>query len=121
MRSDHLGLSVAAYEGVPDLVAPRGFVLLHDNEQRAVPPRHAVGLLVPEDQVLEILVVVPAIFVLGGQQRGVDLAALVGGRAYVDLWGSAGASCTWLDMLTTQLGVDTALASQYSWYRKPLM
>jgi hypothetical protein len=115
VRSDHLGLAVAAHEGVPDLVAPRGFVLLHDDEQRAVPPRHAVGLLVPEDQVLKVVLVVATLFVVVGQQCGVDLATLVGGRAYVDLWWSARSSRTWQCMLTTQLGVDTALASQYIW------
>lgn len=116
MRSDNLSLAVAAYEGVPHLVAPGRLVLLHDDEQRAVPARHAVGLLVPEDQVLKVLVVVAAILVRVGQQRGVDLAALVGGRAYVDLWWSAWTSPTaGKRTLTTQLGVDTALASQYSW------
>jgi hypothetical protein len=95
MRSYNLSLPVAAYEGVPDLVTPRGFVLLHDDEQRAIPTRHAVGLLVPEDQVLKVFLLVPAIFVLVGQQRGVDLAALVSGRTDVDLWWSAWESCTW--------------------------
>ena len=89
MGSDDFGLAVAAYEGVPDLVAPRGLVFLHDDEQRAVPAGHAVGLLVAEDEVLKDFLLVAAVGVLVGQQRRVDLATLVGGGSYVDLWRSA--------------------------------
>lgn len=79
-----LGLAVAANEGVPDLIAPGGLIFLHNDEQRAVPPCHAVRLLVPEDQVLEVLLLVPPIFVWIGQQSVVELATLVGVGAYVD-------------------------------------
>jgi len=85
VRSDHLGLAVAAYKGVPDLVAPGRFVFLYDDEQRTVPPRHTVRLFVPEDEVLEVLLFIAPILVLVSQQGGVDLATFISGGAYVHL------------------------------------
>jgi hypothetical protein len=85
VRSDNLSLPVTAYEGVPDLVTPGSFIFLHDDEQRTVPPGHAIWLLVPEDQVLEILLLVPSILVLVCEERCVDLTTFVGGCSYVHL------------------------------------
>jgi hypothetical protein len=87
VRSDNLSLPVTAYKGVPYLVAPCSLILLHYNEQRAVPPCHAIWLLIPEDQVLEIFLFIASVFVLVCEEGGVDLATLVGGRTYVDLSG----------------------------------
>ena len=66
VRPHDLCLPVAANEGVPDLVAPRRLIFLHNDEQRAVPSRHAIGLFVAEDEVLKVVVVISTVAVLVG-------------------------------------------------------
>jgi hypothetical protein len=61
VRLDSLHLAIAAYHGVPYLVARRLLVLLNDNEQRTVPSRHAIGFFVAEDKVLKVVVVIAAV------------------------------------------------------------
>jgi hypothetical protein len=85
VRLDDFGLGVAADEGVPDLVAPRRLVFLDDDEERAVPARHAVGLFVAEDEVLKVVVLVAAVLVSVGHQGCVEFATLVGRGSYVHL------------------------------------
>lgn len=90
VRPDNLALPVTAHHGVPYLFDGRRLVLVDHGEQRTVPTRHAVGLLIPEDEVLEILLFVAAVGVWVGQQALVDFTTLVGGRAYVNLWDCQG-------------------------------
>jgi hypothetical protein len=73
--------TVVAHEGVPHGRTRRRRVLFDDEEQRAVPARHAVGLLVAEQQVLKVVRVVAAVDGRVGQQARVVLAT-------AGLWGS---------------------------------
>lgn len=82
---DGLQLAVAANERIPYLLARRRGVLLDDDEQRAVPPRHAVGLLVPKDEVLEVFVLIAAVVLRVCQQLLVVLATSIGRRSYMQL------------------------------------
>jgi hypothetical protein len=123
IRLHRLHLAIAADYGFPYLLTWwRGIFFDHD-EQRTVPPRHAIGLLIPEDQVLKVFLVVSSIRVLIGQQLLVVFATSIGRRPYMQLLDCQSPMPCFEEewVLTTQLGVCSALASQYNWYRKPLM
>jgi hypothetical protein len=82
---DNLRLAIATNESLPHLVAWWCFVLLDHDEQRAVPPRHAIGLFIPEDQVLEIVLFIASIVVCVGQKLLVVFATAIRWRSYVQL------------------------------------
>lgn len=82
---DGLQLAVGANEGIPYLLTRRRGVLLDDDEQWAVPPCHAVGLLVPEDQVLKVFLLIATVILLVCQQLLVVLATSIGRRSYMQL------------------------------------
>jgi uncharacterized membrane protein (DUF4010 family) len=67
------------------MVAGRRVILVDDNEERAVPARHAVGLLVAEDEVLKVVLGIAAAAVLVRQEPLVVLATSLGRRSYVQL------------------------------------
>jgi hypothetical protein len=77
--------AVAPDKSLPDLLEWRRGVFLDHGEQRAVPPRHAVGFLIPEDQVFKVILVVPSVFVLVCQKLVVDVATFLGCQSYVHL------------------------------------
>lgn len=122
--SDSFQFAVTAYEGVPYLVVWGCFVLFHHDEERAVPSCHAIGLFVPEYQVLKVVLGVATVVLCIGKELLVVLATSIGRRPYVQLLdyqlGSTHAQLP-SRTLTTQLGVCSAFASQYSWYLKPLI
>jgi hypothetical protein len=60
-------------------------VLFDYDEQGTVPPRHAVGLLISKDEVLEVLLIISSIGLLVRQQLLVVLATSIGRRSYVQL------------------------------------
>ena len=123
IRLHRLHLAIAADHGFPYLLTWRRGIFFDHDEQRTVPPRHAIGLLIPEDEVLEVFLVIPSIRVLVGQQLLVVFATSIGRRPYMQLLDCQSPMPCFEEawVLTTQLGVCSALASQYSWYRKPLM
>jgi hypothetical protein len=82
---DNLRLAIASNEGFPHLVARWCRVFLDHDEEGAVPARHAIGLFVPEDQVLKVLLLIASILALVSQQLLVVLATSVGWRSYVQL------------------------------------
>lgn len=63
VRLDKLHLAVGANEGIPYLLAWRRCILFDYDEQRAVPSRHAIGLFVPEDEILKVFLVISTISV----------------------------------------------------------
>lgn len=123
VRLHSLPFAIAADHGFPYLLTRRRSIFFDHDEQRTVPPRHAVGLLIPEDQVLKVFLLVPSIRVLVGQQFLVVFATSIGRRPYMQLLDCQSPMPYFEEewVLTTQLGVCSALASQYNWYRKPLM
>jgi hypothetical protein len=64
IRLDDLHLAVTAYHGLPYLVAWRCLVFFNYDEQRTVPPCHAIGLLIPEDEILEVPLFITSINLL---------------------------------------------------------
>jgi hypothetical protein len=60
---DDLHLAVTAYHGLPYLVAWRRLVFFDRDEQRTIPPGHAIGLLIPEDQILKVLLFIATIVI----------------------------------------------------------
>jgi len=81
----NLGLAITADESIPDLLKGRCFVLDNDGEEWAIPSRHAVWLLIPEDQVLKVFLFIPAVVLLVCEQLSVNFAALIRRRSYVHL------------------------------------
>lgn len=83
VRLDDLHLAVATNERIPNLLTRRRGIFPHHDEQRAVPSRHAIGLFVPEDEVLEVFLVISPVSILIRQQLFVVLATSIGRRPYV--------------------------------------
>jgi hypothetical protein len=77
--------AVAAYHGLPYLVAWRCLVFFDHDEQRAVPSCHAIGLFISEDEVLEVFFFIPPIVFLVCQQLLVVFATSIGMRSYMQL------------------------------------
>lgn len=82
---DSLHLAVAAYHGIPYLVARRRLIFLDHDEQRAVPSRHAIGLFIAKDQVLKDIFVISPILLRIRQEFLVVLATSIGRGTYVQL------------------------------------
>ena len=91
--------------------------MVEDGEKWTVPSGHAIGLLVPKDEVVKDVVIVsaPRCKARVGASTMVAFSAGVDGCADVDLWDCQPACRAADGPHTTQLGVDIALASQYSW------
>ena len=85
IRLHRLHLAIAADHGFPYLLTWRRSIFFDHDEQRTVPPRHTIGLLIHKDQVLKVFLLISPIRVRVGQQLLVVFATSIGRCPYVQL------------------------------------